>query len=87
MPELPEVETVKRTLELQIVGKVIKEVEVYYDKMIENISALEFKKVLKGEKLCSLYRYGKYLVFIFEHVSLITHLRMEGKYFIKDETE
>ena len=61
--------------------------EVYYDKMIENISALEFKKVLKGEKLCSLYRYGKYLVFIFEHVSLITHLRMEGKYFIKDETE
>lgn len=87
MPELPEVETVKRTLEQQIVGKVIKEVEVYYDKMLENISARDFKEILKGEKLCSFYRYGKYLVFIFEHVSLISHLRMEGKYFIKDETD
>ena len=87
MPELPEVETVKRTLEKQIVGKVIKDVEVYYDKMLENTSATEFIEILKGEKLCSFYRYGKYLVFLFEHVSLISHLRMEGKYFIKQETE
>lgn len=84
MPELPEVETVKRTLENLIVGKTISEVEVYYDKMLENISASEFKEILKNEKICSLYRYGKYLVFILEHLSIISHLRMEGKYFIKN---
>ena len=87
MPELPEVETVKRTLENLIVGKTIEDVEIYYDKMIENVSTSEFKEILKKEKICSLYRYGKYLVFIFEHVSLISHLRMEGKYFIKDVNE
>ncbi|MBQ8293540.1 MAG: DNA-formamidopyrimidine glycosylase [Bacilli bacterium] len=83
MPELPEVETVRRTLEAKIVGKRIKNIEVFYEKMLEDINTKEFKKSLIGEKLCSFYRYGKYLVFIFEHVSLISHLRMEGKYFIK----
>lgn len=87
MPELPEVETVRRTLEAQIVGKRITEVEVYYDKMLENISVEEFKRCLKNEKICSFFRYGKYLVFILEHVSLISHLRMEGKYFIKEMSE
>ena len=87
MPELPEVETVKRTLENLIVGKTIEDVEVYYDKMLENVTSIEFKELLKNEKISSLYRYGKYLVFILEHVSLISHLRMEGKYFIKDVSD
>lgn len=87
MPELPEVETVKATLEKQIVGKKIKEVEVYYSKMLEDITEEEFKEVLKNEKICSFFRYGKYLVFILENISLISHLRMEGKYFIKDQEE
>lgn len=87
MPELPEVETVKRTLEKQIVGKIIKDVEVYYAKMLEDITEVKFKEILKNEKICSFFRYGKYLVFILEHVSLISHLRMEGKYFIKDQAE
>lgn len=85
MPELPEVETVKRTLENLIVGKTITGVEVFYEKMLENIQVEEFKELVKNEKICSLYRYGKYLVFILEHLSIISHLRMEGKYFIKDE--
>lgn len=84
MPELPEVETVKRTLENLIVGKTIESVDVYYDKMLENVTSLEFQELVKNEKICSLYRYGKYLVFILEHLSIISHLRMEGKYFIKD---
>ena len=84
MPELPEVETVKLTLENKLVGKKVTNVEVLYDKMLENISSDEFKKKLINQKLNSFYRYGKYLVFIFDSVSLVSHLRMEGKYFIKN---
>ena len=84
MPELPEVETVKLTLENKLVGKIITNVEVLYDKMLENISTDEFKKKLINQKINSFYRYGKYLVFIFDNVSLVSHLRMEGKYFIKN---
>ena len=87
MPELPEVETVKATLENRLIGKKITKVDVFYDKMLENINVDDFKRVLVNETLKSFYRYGKYLVFIFEHVSLISHLRMEGKYFIKNESD
>lgn len=83
MPELPEVETVRRTLEHQILNEQIKDVLVYYDKIIENISTIDFINKLKGEKLIKINRYGKYLIFIFEHLSLISHLRMEGKFFLK----
>ena len=34
MPELPEVETVKETLKLKLIGKKIKDVKVYYDGII-----------------------------------------------------
>lgn len=86
MPELPEVETVRKTLEHQILNEEIKNVVVYYDKIIENVSTLDFINKLKGEKLIKINRYGKYLIFIFEHISLISHLRMEGKFFLKPST-
>lgn len=87
MPELPEVETVRRTLEHQILNEEIKDVKVYYDNIIENVSTDEFIKKLKGECITKINRYGKYLIFIFNHVSIISHLRMEGKFFLKDENE
>lgn len=87
MPELPEVETVRRTLVYQILNEQIKDVKVYYDKIIENVSTNEFINKLKGERLIKINRYGKYLIFIFEHVSLVSHLRMEGKFFLKKSTE
>ncbi len=87
MPELPEVETVRRTLETKIIDKTIKNVDVYYDKMLEDIDKDTFVKKLVGEKITALFRYGKYLVFICEHISLVSHLRMEGKFFIKEEQD
>ena len=87
MPELPEVETVKETLKKQIIGEKIINVDVYYEQMIDEELRSEFKKLLINETLMDILRYGKYLLFIFEHVSLISHLRMEGKYFIKNKNE
>lgn len=87
MPELPEVETVRRTLKRMIVGKEILAIDVHYPKMIKETTLDDFKNRLKGRSIIDIARYGKYLIFIFEDVALISHLRMEGKYFIKDSSE
>ncbi len=82
MPELPEVETVRRSLMDLIIGKKIKQVDAYYDKIIKS-DVKEFKKLLVGETFLDIDRYGKFLIFILNHYIIVSHLRMEGKYFLK----
>ena len=79
MPELPEVETVLRTLQAHISGAVIREVKVFYAKTIEG-SAEEFAERLKGQSFRTFERRGKYLLFGMDDVLLVSHLRMEGRY-------
>ncbi len=86
MPEIAEVETVRNTLKKRILHKKIKKVEVYYEPMIESdIDA--FKKNLVGASFIDIKRRGKWLIFETEKYYLLSHLRMEGKYFIKDKQE
>lgn len=87
MPELPEVETVKEILKKQILGKKIINIDVYYENILENISKIEFINELKNEIIIDITRYGKYLIFILEKHSIISHLRMEGKFFIKNKED
>lgn len=87
MPELPEVETVKRTLERYLLDREIETVDVYYEKMIANTTKKIFQEKLKGQKIVKLSRRGKWLIFELEDYDLVSHLRMEGKYFFKDPTE
>ena len=82
MPELPEVETVRRTLEFHLLNETIDYVEVIYDKMLSP-NKEEFINILPNQTFRRIERYGKYLFFIFDNVTLISHLRMEGKYFIR----
>ncbi len=81
MPELPEVETVRNTLKNLIIGKKIEDIEIRYGKIIKNVSEENFKKDLIGETFNDVLRKGKYLIFVLDHYFLISHLRMEGKYF------
>ncbi len=87
MPELPEVETVRRTLKNMILGRTIESIDIHYSKIIKDVSVTEFRNKLVGKTLKDIDRYGKYLIFIFEDIALISHLRMEGKYFIKDKLD
>lgn len=80
MPELPEVETVRKGLEQLVLGKEIESVEVGWSKIIENPDAVTFAQCLAGEKIGSISRRGKYLIFKLDHWDMISHLRMEGKY-------
>ena len=84
MPELPEVETVLRTLETQIKGAEITDVRVFLPKMIDRSEAA-FRKALTSRHFLNFERRGKYLLFGMEDVILVSHLRMEGKYWLKQK--
>ena len=88
MPELPEVETVRQTLRRNILGKQVSGITVLYERMVVGSSVSEFKTKLIGKTLLEIGRMGKYLFFHFsDDIYLISHLRMEGKYFIKPITD
>ena len=81
MPELPEVETVLRTLEYQIKGSRIKDIIVLYPNLIEG-DVNTFINTLKGQRFNKFLRRGKYLLFEMDNILLVSHLRMEGKYYV-----
>ena len=86
MPEIAEVETVRNTLKKRILNKKIKEVKIIYPRIIET-DLKEFKKVMEGNTFHDIKRIGKYLIFELDNHYLISHLRMEGKYFLKNSNE
>lgn len=83
MPELPEVETVRRTLKNFIIGKEIRSIRVHYDKIVVG-DTNNFVSSLTGQTIRDIDRVGKYLIFILDRDAFISHLRMEGKYNIVD---
>ena len=87
MPELPEVETVKETLKLKLIGKKIKDVKVYYDGIIAYPEVKEFSKQIKNLPIKDIKRRGKWLMFDLDNYYLLSHLRMEGKYFFKNKED
>ena len=88
MPELPEVETVRRTLEILVLGKKIKDVSVFWPKMIKNpLETEEFILSLRGQEILDMRRRGKFLIFDCNDVALVSHLRMEGKYNLADHLD
>ncbi len=86
MPELPEVETVVRTLEKQIADEEIVSVTVRYPKTIECDPDV-FAEKLKGQSFRGFSRRGKYLLFTMDDCILVCHLRMEGKFYIQSNEE
>ncbi|WP_057911462.1 DNA-formamidopyrimidine glycosylase [Peribacillus muralis] len=88
MPELPEVETVRRTLEQLVLGKEIKEVSVFWPKIIKAPEPIEqFQDALKGQTIHEIGRRGKFLIFTLDEYSMVSHLRMEGKYGVHQKEE
>lgn len=88
MPELPEVETIRKTLEQLVLHKQIEHVSVFYPKIIKKpLEVEQFKDALRGESLLKVGRRGKFLILYTNHYALVSHLRMEGRYglFQKEE--
>lgn len=87
MPELPEVETVKNTLKRLVLNKKIYDVTIRYNNIIASPSVEEFKKNIIGQTIIDIKRRGKWLLFELNDYYLVSHLRMEGKYFLKNKTD
>jgi formamidopyrimidine-DNA glycosylase len=88
MPELPEMETVRKTLIQLVANKTIDNISVYWSKIIKNpLEVEQFIDALKGETIVDVGRRGKFLIIYTNHYALVSHLRMEGKYglYPKDE--
>jgi len=86
MPELAEVETVRNTLKKRILNKKIENIDIIYSKMLDS-DEKEFKEILIGNEFKDILRIGKWLIFELNNHYLLSHLRMEGKYFIKNSNE
>lgn len=81
MPELPEVETIRRTLKTLVLNKEIQSVSVFWPKMIKKPEEVEqFAEALVGQRIVDINRRGKFLIFYTEIYALVSHLRMEGRY-------
>lgn len=85
MPEGPEVQVVVSTLERQLKNYTIKDVDVFYDRLIEYPSIQEFKEQLCNQTFRSFSRIGKYLIFTLDTHILVAHMRMEGRFYIYDQ--
>ncbi|WP_322922985.1 DNA-formamidopyrimidine glycosylase [Paenibacillus campi] len=81
MPELPEVETVRRTLNTLIPGKQIERVTVSLPRIIQRPDDPEqFALELQGHTFEQVERRGKFLRFMLDGLVMVSHLRMEGRY-------
>ncbi|WP_274649734.1 DNA-formamidopyrimidine glycosylase [Paenibacillus humicola] len=88
MPELPEVETVRRTLNQLVAGKRIERVTVSLPRILQRPAEPEqFAAALAGRTIETVERRGKFLRLMLDGLVLVSHLRMEGRYgvYAKDE--
>ncbi|MDD5477299.1 MAG: bifunctional DNA-formamidopyrimidine glycosylase/DNA-(apurinic or apyrimidinic site) lyase [Candidatus Omnitrophica bacterium] len=80
MPELPEVETIKRDLRKIITGKKIIRIDINNPKVIREPAPSAFKKSLEGQAIKNILRRAKLLIFKLSNgLDLAVHLKMTGQ--------
>jgi formamidopyrimidine-DNA glycosylase len=81
MPELPEVETVRRDLALRIVGRTVTSCRISPDapRLVQLVTAEEFCRQLTGRAIAGIRRRGKYLIIdLDDGRAWVIHRRMSG---------
>ena len=85
MPELPEVEVVKRSLSTKLQNLIIKKVKINDDKLRYRINKNQIRKIV-GLKLKKIRRRSKFLLFFFnKDMIMLVHLGMTGKFYFVDQ--
>jgi len=83
LPELPEVETVRRDLARELEGAVIDDVTVTGARSVRRNDTRTFRRALRGATLVSFGRHGKYLLMgLDDGRVLVAHLRMSGQFLL-----
>ncbi len=79
MPELPEVETIRRELEGTVTGRRITSFELFWPKTLRGIGPDVFSALICGQRITGLHRRGKYLIFeLCSGQRFSFHLKMTG---------
>jgi formamidopyrimidine-DNA glycosylase len=87
MPELPEVEVVKKSLKNKLINLTIKRVNITNNKLRYIIDSKQFNKI-KKQKIISIQRRSKYLLInLNKGFTILAHLGMTGKFFIIDDSK
>ena len=88
MPELPEVETIRRQLAPHLEGRVLRELEVLDPRWCEPAHPEELGDAVRERRIERVSRRGKYLLLeLEEEVTLVMHLRMTGNLLLVPEAE
>lgn len=97
MPELPEVESLRRSLERVILGQTVKKIQVLMPKLVSGkgnvrtaspAKTRQFIQGLQREKILSISRRAKNLIFHFSHSKvMIVHLKMTGQLVYVEKVE
>ncbi len=79
MPELPEVETVRQSLQQKLAGLKFTGAQILMPKVIQTPDPDEFKETITDKKITKVTRRGKYLlIYLNGGFTLVVHLRMTG---------
>ncbi len=84
MPELPEVETVRKALLLKLKNKKIKSITILHNNVFKDQDLDYVIENIKNQTINDIKRQGKWLLFELDDYYLLSHLRMEGKYLYRD---
>src|SRR5918998_5413297 len=88
MPELPEVETIRRQLAPQVEGRRLERLEVLDARWCDPAAPAEVEDAVRGLRVLRFSRRGKYLDLELEHeVHLVMHLRMTGNLLLVPEDD
>jgi formamidopyrimidine-DNA glycosylase len=88
MPELPEVETIRRQLAPAVEGRVLEELEVLDARWCDPAPPAELADAVRGRRIERLSRRGKYLIWeLHDEVYLAMHLRMTGNLLVVPAAE
>lgn len=78
MPELPEVETIIRTLRPALLGKTILFADLRWNRTLASPSPAKFKNLIRGQRIQGIFRRAKFIHIKLSTSHLIMHLRMSG---------
>jgi formamidopyrimidine-DNA glycosylase len=88
MPELPEVETIRRQLAPLVEGRKLEQIEILDARWSRPLAPAELEALLRGRRIERLSRRGKYLIWSFAgDIHLAQHLRMTGAVLAEPDPE
>ena len=86
MPELPEVETIARKLEPELLGRTIQSADLRWARTLATPSPKKFKEQVTSQKIKEVTRRAKYFILRLSDFDLLIHLRMSGDLYVRNST-